>query len=177
LATPAVNDLHNTSITEFANQHTADVIRILKDVVHYPSLHNIDTALTFASGYASLPSDYLLATAVKVTTTSPAVTKKRCRLFFKHQDFARMDSSNFILTPNQERPVALVADKIYIKPTTLTAGFLDYIEKHPTISGSQGTVFDVMGDNILVNLILASYYGFIEEEGLQEKHLKLAGAI
>lgn len=176
-ATPTPVDINDASITEFANGRTGDVIKLIKDSVHFPSLQNIDTSLTFASGYATLPADYMLATALKVTTTSPVVSKKDCRLTFDHTEFARWDSSNFLLTPSQERPVALVADKVYIKPTTLTTGYFDYIEKHPTISGTQGTVFDDIGDSVLIDLILADYYGFIEEDGLQEKHLKLAGVI
>lgn len=178
MSTPAVNDFNDNSIDEFAQQHCADVIHILNDPSHYPSLIVIDSSLTFSSGTASLPSDYELATSVKVTTTDPAVTKRDCKLLFNPADFSKLDSFNFILTPDQDHPVVLVANgNAYVRPTSITAGYLDYVKEHPTLSATQGTVFDSIGDNVLINLILASYYGFIEEFELQANHLKLAGAI
>lgn len=177
MGTPAVNDIDDNSIDEFAQQHCADVISML-DPTHYSALIVPDSSLTFASGYEDLPSDYELALAVKLATTSPSVTKRNCELLFDPQEFARRDSSNFVLTPDQDHPVALVAnDRVYIKPTTLTTGYLDYAKTHPTLGDSQGTEFSSAGDSVLINLMLASYYTFLEEDELQEKHLKLAGAI
>jgi len=178
MSTPAVNDLQDSSIDEFAQQHCTDVIQILKDPLHYSALVVTDSSLTFSSGAEDLPSDYELALAVKVETTSPSVSKRNCELLFDPQEFAKRDSSNFVLTPDQDHPAVLVANgKAYIKPTTLTTGYLDYVKTHPTLGASQGTVFSSVGDNVLIDLILASYYGFIEEFELQATHLKLAGAI
>ena len=174
----AVNDIHNDSIYEFAQQHCTDVIHILKDTSHFSALVEVDTSFDFSTGSKALPSDYELALAVKVTTTSPSVTKRNCELLFNPAEFAKRDSANFVLTPDQDHPVVLIADdKAYIKPTTLTTGYLDYVKTHPTLGSSQGTEFDSMGDNVLVNLVLASYYGFLEEFDLQANHLKLAGAV
>jgi len=186
MSTPSVNDIADASITEFAKQRTGDVIDILTDyrlpnelrnrraAEHFPSLINVDTSLTFSSGAAALPSGYQTALSVKVNTVTPAVTKRFCRLLFDASEFARWDSSNFVYTPDQERPIAYAGDQIYIKPSTLTAGFIDFVETHPTISGSQGTVFSPLGDNILIDLILADYYAFIEEADLMNLHLKSA---
>ena len=176
MATPAVNDLNNASIDGWANEHCTDVIRILKDPVHFSSLIVPDTSITFSSGYASLPTGYELALAVKVATTTPTVTKRNCELLFDPQEFAKRDSSNFILTPDNDHPVVLIANaRAYIKPTALTTGYLDYVKKHPTITTSQDTLFDSMGDKVLIDLILSSYYGFLEEYELQANHQKLAG--
>jgi hypothetical protein len=143
---------------------------------HFPSLIARDTALVFASGYASLPTAYLTALSVRATTTSPAVTDRYCRLLFDDDEFSRWDSSNFVYTPNQERPIALAADKIYIKPTALTAGKIDYIKTHPTFGASQATVFSPTGDNVLIELVLYNYYNFIEEFDLASLHLNKAEA-
>jgi len=176
LSTPAVNDLNDNSIAEFANEHTGDVISLL-DTSHYSELIEVDYSLTFASGYEDLPSNYQKAIAVKVTTTDPAVTKKDCRLFFDPAKFSRLDSSNFVITPTQRQPVALVAeDKVFVKPDTLTTGFLDYVKEHPTITSTQGTLFSPQGDNILVRFVLYDYYIFLEEPDLAAAQLKLIGS-
>ena len=105
------------------------------------------------------------------------LSKKKCRLTLDPNIFATWDGGNFVLTPSQYQPIALVAgDKVFIKPT-LSTGYLDYVKKHPTIGASQGSLFSPTGDNILVNLILADYYSHIQEPELQAAKLKLAGAI
>jgi hypothetical protein len=73
-----------------------------------------------------------------------------------------------------ERPIVLAADTIRVKPATITAGTIDYLKLHPTISGSQGTVFSQIGDDMLIHLIMSDYYSFIEEPELMATHLKLA---
>ena len=177
----AVNDIHDDSIDGFAQKRTADVINIIaypelpeeernaRAVEHFPELIVTDGSLTFSSGSASIPSTCVTPLTLKVTTTSPSVTKKYARLLMDPDEFARWDSSNFVYTPNQERPVALYSDKVYIKPSTLTAGYLDYVKEHPAISG--GTKFSPKGDNILIHLILSDYYTFIEEYDLANLHL------
>lgn len=177
MSTPAVNDIDDASIDEFANEHTGDVVNLL-DPTHYPDLVIIDSSLIFAVGEYALPADYEKGIAVKVNTVSPAITKKSCRLFFDPSAYAKMDSSNFVNTPSQKQPVSLIAEgKVYIKPSALNsaAGHLDYIKKHPTITVSQDTLFSDSGDNMLVRFILADYYNFLEMPDLAAIQLNLIG--
>jgi len=156
LATPTVADLHDTSITTWANEKKAEVIHLLKDAIHFPSLMVRGTALTFSSGQASFPSDYEIAQSVRVGSSD-----RRCRLFWDPDPFNRFDSSNFVVTPSSDRPLALIADKIYIKPTSFTSGKLDYAKKHPDIASDQDTLFDELGDNVLVELIVSEYFASV----------------
>lgn len=160
LATPTVDDLDDNSIYTWANEKLALVVEMLKDPIHYPALVVIGTnlgSLTLYGGkkYAALPSNYLRAVAVKVGSS-----RRKCRLYFDPVEFARYDSSNFVLTPDSDYPLALAADKIYVLPTSTTAAYLDYIKKHPDLSGSVGTSFDGLGDEVLTLLVVAEYYKF-----------------
>ncbi len=160
LATPTVDDLDDNSITTWANEKLAQVIEMLKDPIHFTALVAIGTnlgSLTLFAGkkYAALPSSYLRAVAVKVGST-----RRKCRLYFDPVEFSRFDSSNFVLTPNDNYPVALAADKIYVIPTSITTAYIDYIKSHPDLSGSQGTLFDGLGDEVLTLLVTAEYYKF-----------------
>lgn len=172
-ASLAVNDLHTDAIDGWANEHTADVINILQDPMHFPSLLVVDGALTFTSGSVAFPSLYQRHVALKVTSTytdkdgsTVTSTDRRAQIFTAPDEFAKYDSSNFLLTPTGRWPIALVADKVYVKPTSITAGKFTYIKSHPTIGASQATVFDDTGDNLLVLLILKEYYTYLEEDGV-----------
>ncbi len=160
LATPTVDDLHDNSIYTWANEKLPLVVEMLKDPIHYPALEVIGYnlgALTLYAGkkYAALPSNYLRAVTVKVGST-----RRKCRLYFDPVEFSRYDSSNFVLTPVSDYPLALAADKIYVLPTSITAAYLDYIKKHPDLSGSVGTSLDGLGDEKLTLLVVAEYYKF-----------------
>ncbi len=160
LATPTIDDLHDNSIYTWANEKLSLVVEMLKDPIHYPALvvigHNLG-ALTLYAGkkYAALPSNYLRAVTVKVGSS-----RRKCRLYFDPVEFSRYDSSNFVLTPDSDYPLALAADKIYVLPTSTTAVYLDYIKEHPDLSGSVGTSFDGFGDEALTLLVVAEYYKF-----------------
>ena len=180
-ASLAVNDLHTDAIDGWANEFTADVVNILQDPMHFPSLLVVDGALTFASGSVAFPSLYQRHVALKVTSTysdkdgsTVTLTDRQAQIFTAPEQFARYDSSNFVLTPTGRRPLALIADKVYVKPTGITAGKFTYIKSHPTLSASQDTVFDDTGDNLLVLLILKAYYTYLEDDGVAALQVVLA---
>ena len=186
-ATPSISDLHDNSIAQWANEHTADVINLLPEpALHFKDLLNINTALTFSSGSVAYPANYQRAVAVKVSGSytddggsSVTVTDRKCKILTVDR-FAPLDSSNFVVTPTLKRPVAMLAEKIYVKPTSVTSGKLDWIKSHPTIDGSNGTKFDDEGDNALILHILKRYYMFIEEEGraaLKQQEIDRMGGI
>lgn len=71
--------------------------------------------------------------------------------------------------------------KLYIKPTSHSTAYLDYAKQHPTISGSQDTVFSEIGDDVLIELFMAQYYTFKADgdsdsvlAALSQKHLNKA---
>ena len=146
--------------------------------LHFKSLIISGESLSFATTtsptitFAALPSTYQRAIAVRVNINytdkdgnTVTLTERRAKLIYNPDDFWRLDSSNFIVTPTGKRPVILIADRIYGKPSP-TTGYIDYVKSHPTIDASNGTKFDDVGDNLLVLLIVRRYYQFIEEEGL-----------
>ena len=173
-ASLSVSDLDDDSIEQWGDEELINVILILKDPKHFPELVAIDESLTFSSGSASLPEDFWwpkltsqqndLYNLLSLKVTANSVTKRHASLVLP-AEFARFDSSNFVLTPSDKFPVATIADKVYIKPTDITAGYLDYITTHQAISS--GTQFDAVGDNVLVALVMARYYEYRELPELQ----------
>ena len=140
--------------------------KILKDPVHYPDLVVPNTTVTFATESgdrtASLPSDAAMFVVAgkypALIVTGASASNRKARILYSAEDFRRYDSSNFILTPTEDRPIAWIGDKIRVLPTTLTSGKLDYIKVHPTIDGSNGTKFSELGDEILILFVVAEYY-------------------
>jgi len=184
-ASLAVSDIHDDSITQWANEETATVIHALKEpYLHFLELIVPDGAITFSSGSSAYPSaNHQRTISVKVTSSyldkdgdTITLTDRRARLTYDNDEFNRFDSSNFLTTPTGKRPMVLVANKLYVKPTTITAGKITYIDSHPLITGDQDTVFDDVGDNLLILLIIRRYYQFIEEEGLVNSVNKEIGA-
>jgi len=181
MSTPSVSDLDDNSIEQWGDEELINVILILKDSRHFPALVSIDHSLTFTSGSVALPSDFWwpksanqqesMKDLLSLKVTANAVTKRRATPLTP-SEFAGFDSSNFVLTPSTKFPVWMIADQIYVKPTTITAGYLDYIVEHQAISS--GTQFDAVGDNVLVQLVMARYYDFRELPDLQAQALKRA---
>lgn len=167
--------MHNDFIDNIAQEETAFVTRLLAmrepfDATHFPSLVAVDTALTFSSGSAALPSGYQWFVSVKVTSTytdkdgdTQTLTDRRARITTDPGDFDRLDSSNFLTTPDGRRPVVLIADTVKVKPTSITAGKITYVKTHPALS-SNNTVFDDLGDNLLILHVIKEYYRFRELE-------------
>ena len=165
----AINDVHEESIYGWANEFTTTVIDLIKDPIHFPSLNVTGEALTFTTGVEDLPNNFQLPRTVKVSASyydlsgdEVSVTSRKAQIYTDPNDFDRFDSSSFVLTPSGKRPVVLITDKIYVKPTTITSGTIDYIKSHPTIDGSSGSLFDDKGDTALILFILEAYYDFIE---------------
>jgi len=162
MSTPAVNDLADESIATWANEKKSEVIHLLKDPVRFfPTLQVMGTALTFAAGVEDLPADYELYTNVVVNNGT--VTNRKCRITEDVKKFRALDSNNFINTPHLDTPVILISSAIYVLPTSITAGVLDYIKVHPTISDSQATLFTELGDLVLLNKIVQEYYRTIPQ--------------
>jgi len=187
MSTPSLNNLDDDSIKQWANEEVYNAIILLGDPLHFPALNVIDQSLTFSSGSATLPSNFwlpksdakkeqYLKSLVSLKVTANSVTKRRTTLLTP-VEFARQDSSNFVLTPTVVFPVGMIADKVYVKPTTITQGYLDYVKTHQTISDSLGTQIDKKGDNILVRLVMARYYEFRELPDLQANALKFAESL
>lgn len=172
LSTPR---FHNDAIDGYAQEATAEVTRLLAnpqvfDAVHFPSLVVIDGAKTFSSGSAALPTAYQWWVSLKVTSTyidkngdTQILTDRRCRITTDPDEFHRLDSSNFLTTPDGRRPVALVADTVKIKPTSITAGKFTYVKTHPALS-TNNTAYDDLGDNLLILHVIREYYRFRELE-------------
>ena len=172
LATPAVNDLDDASITTWANEFTVDVIKTLGDAKHFTALVVTDSSVAFAAGSVAFPDNYQRYVSLKVDSTYNDYSGSPISLSDRHAQitedpglFNRMDGSNFVSTVTGRNPLAFVSDKLYIKPTSITAGKLTFIKSHPEITSSVGTSFDDVGDNLLVLFILKAYYSFIEEAG------------
>ncbi len=187
-SSPSLNNLHDNSIAQWANEEVFNVILLLGNPLHFPALVTIDKSLTFSSGIAILPGDFwfpetkeqqeafISSSLLSLKVTANSVTKRNVTIKTPNE-FARQDSSNFVLTPTTVFPCGMIADKVHIKPTSITQGYLDYIEKHDTIDDSNGTQIDELGDNVLIQKILARYYDFRELPDLESKSLAMAEKI
>lgn len=181
-ASQTINDAHQDSIYGWANEFTVKVIDLLKDPIHFPTLNVTETSLTFSSGSVALPASFQMPRTVTVSASytdlsgaTQTVTKRKAKIYVDPNKFHRYDSSSFVLTSNGKRPMVLITDKIYVKPTSITSGKIDYIKSHPTIDGSNGTKFDDKGDTALILFILKEYYEFIEAfeaKAMVEKELE-----
>ena len=154
-SSPAYTALHNDNITRWANEKTSEVILALEPQ-HYQALIDDGAALSFSlSGLdrkAALPSDYLKYVSIRVTIGTGL---KDCFVFEHPKEYNRYDSRNFVLTPVTTKPIAKIMDGyIYVRPNTVTAGDIDYVKNHPTLSGSQDTLFSSVGDDLLIKLIV-----------------------
>lgn len=181
-ASLTINDAHVDSIYGWANEFCPKVIDLIKDPIHFPSLHVSEASLAFSSGSVALPASFQMPRTVTVSASytdlsggNVSNTKRKAKIYTDPNDFRRYDGSSFVLTANGKRPMVLITDKIYVKPTGITSGKIDYIKSHPTIDGSNGTKFDDKGDNALVLFILKEYYDFIEAfeaKAMVEKELE-----
>lgn len=174
-ASLSIPELHNDAIDGWAQEETATVTRLLAmkepfDATHFPSLVAVDTAITFTSGSAALPTGYQWYVSIKVTSTytdkegdTQTFTDRRARITTDPAEFDRLDSSNFLTTPDGRRPVILVADTVKVKPTSITDGKITYVKTHPALSANN-TAYDDLGDNLLILHVLREYYRFRELE-------------
>lgn len=171
LATPVINDLDDNSIDGWANEHTADVIKLLpspEDTMR--DLVTIDATATITSSQITFPNDYkrFLSLVVSADYTDDSgstvtVTKRNVKPFYNVNEFKRFDGSNPTLTASGRYPVCLLADKIYLLPESgLNSAKLSYVKEHPTITTSQNILFNELGVNLLVLFILRRYYTFLE---------------
>jgi hypothetical protein len=152
-STPSYSAVHNDTIKQIAQEKTDEVILALEPQ-HYQALIEDGSTLTFttsgANAVSALPSDYVKYVSVRVTISS---ILKRCFVFDNPDEYNRYDSRNFILTPVDEKPICKIMDGfVYVRPNDITSGDMDYVKEHPTLSGSQDTVFDSVGDTMLIKL-------------------------
>jgi hypothetical protein len=154
--TPAYTALNEGNITRWAQEKCSEVIRTL-DPSQYQALVITSSALTFSTSgsdaRATLPTSPAIIKAVSLKVGS---TSKRCVIYENPEDYARWDSGNFVYTPTSSKPVAKIANGyVYVRPNTITTGVLEYVKVHPTLGASQDTVFTPIGDNLLIELVVA----------------------
>lgn len=162
LSNPTYTDIHVDNLYRWANEEVNKVINKL-DKDHYHDLITLGLSLTNEGGGSfTLPSLFLKPLAVTVTTNRIA-----CELLKDAEEFKMWDSRNFILTPSLRKPIAFIGDTVYVKPTSVTVCYLDFISEHPDISSMPAdTSLSAMGDTMLVNLLVARCFAFLEEPEL-----------
>jgi hypothetical protein len=177
LASPTYSEIDNANITIWANELTSLVTEKLakmdaKDELQ--ALVTIGTSVALsASGVGSLPSGFAVAMAVKVDISG--TRKSVFRLYYDPAKFAKWDSSNFILTPTNRKPVALIAgNNVRIKPTSISTAYVDWAKEHPDLA-SNSTLYQINGDRMLVGLVAARCYDFLEEPDLANNARKEVG--
>lgn len=171
IATPTISDLHDNSITQWADEHVhtvmqmqyqsllqmkmeADIPNVFEELITY------DQSVTFSSGSVTRPSGiFSLSSAV---VTSDSITNKNARIV-DIKEFRRHDSRNFVLTPSVELPmITLAGATIKVTPTSITAGKVDFIKDHPSVAS--GILLNAIGFSALVYMVMAEYYEFIGED-------------
>jgi len=163
-SSPAYTALHNDNITRWANEKTSEVILALEPQ-HYQALIEDSESLTVftqsgPNAVSALPSNYVKYISIRVSINS---VLRDCFVFENPKEFNRYDSRNFILTPVTTKPIAKIMDGlVYVRPNTITSGDMDYVKAHPTLSGSQSTVFDDVGDNLLIKLVVEEAMKILE---------------
>ena len=173
LASPGASDvdLDANSVLQWANECLPVVAEMLlegKKLDHLQGIVELEEALTFTAGVSdsTIPSDFHLGLAVRLVSGSNVIPAD---LTLSPEEFAQWSSVNFLLTPQTNRPIALIAEnEIRIKPTTFTAGYLDYLMQHPTLSVAQGTLWTGLADQVLIELIAEKYYEFQSISGEAE---------
>jgi len=189
MATPSYAKIHSNNITAFANEAIHKVVwhyinkfietkieSVLQPIQALQKLASL--TLATGTGDVALPTDFEFATSVVVTPT--ASTTRQAKIYYDADGFRKWDSSNFLRTPNAKFIVALIENgKLYVKPlatsTTYKTALMDYIKTHPTLSGSQATVFDSNADAMLEAIIAMRVYDFLEEPELSNKAVVEAG--
>lgn len=164
-ASPAASDVDvdDTSLTTWFNEALSEVIHALKNPAYFQELLQKDSSLTFAGGYEDLPTDF------EILVSATAGTGKIKCWPIDITEFNGYDSGNFLTTPKTSRPIVTLANgRIYIKPTSYTSGYLDYIKKHPDLSGSQDTVWANIADNLIVEKVLEKYCNYQLDSGKGE---------
>lgn len=168
-ASPAVSDLNNLadeSIQAFIQEAQPEVIKLLAmrnyaetariDTGHVQALVEYNASVTLDSGSGSLPSDYLLAAAVRAGSD-----ERNCLLYFDPAMFSKWDSGNWLSTPDANWPVALVTDgALKVKPASLTSAKIDYLKEHPDIDSDQPSLWSNLGDEICIELAVAKYFDY-----------------
>jgi hypothetical protein len=176
IATPAIDDLHDNSITQWGDEHVHQVMQMqyqaLLDMKEEADIANVfeelityGQSVTFSSGSVSRPSGIFALSSAVVTADS--VSNRNARIL-PIKEFRRYDGRNFVLTPTEELPIiTLAGSTIKVAPTTITAGKIDFIKDHATIAS--GILLNPIGYSALVYMVMAEYYEFIGQDGKAEK--------
>lgn len=177
LASPTYSQIHNNNITIWANELTAEVTKKLAEMSadgELQALTTIGTSIALSgAGIGSLPATFAAALTVKVLVGT--TQKSVFRLYQDPAKFAKWDSSNFVLTPTTRKPVALVANgNLRIKPTSINTAYLDFAIQHPDLA-SNNTKYQINGDAMLIGLIAARCFDFLEETELARNARKEVG--
>jgi len=170
LASPGASNigLDTGTVTAWLNEEWPKALQFLLDGGKKDTIHELfKPAYTIninASTLATLPSDYFKWENISVNTVNTKHNAKQCLVFDNAVDFKRFNSSNWLTSPQDNRPVARIADgTIYVYPASTYASkylFLDYYANHPTFSGSQDSEFGALGDKVLLELLKARYFAW-----------------
>ena len=177
LASPTYSQIDNANITLWANELTAIISQKLADMKKVDELQGllvIGTSIALnASGIGSLPADYEASVTVKVLVGSNR--KRLFRLYKDASKFAQWDSTNFVLTPTTRKPVGLIAsNQLRVKPVSLSTAYIDYVKEHPDLA-SNNTIYEQLGDTMLVGAVAGRCFDFLEEPDLGNNIRKEVG--
>lgn len=158
-SSPTFNSINSDQWTRWADDKIPGIVQYFIEQKRFDIIEPLlalDTAVTISSGSGPLSgiTDFGQAIAFKVTSA-----KIECRLLTDPSEFAKWDSSSFLTTPREERPIAIImSDKVHIKPSSVSnpsdpLGYLDYVKIHPSLTGSQETLFKTPADELLVEQV------------------------
>lgn len=171
-STPTVPDFNDSAIEDYLQEATRLVNSDLRDIPgELDKLYKIGVSLAITAGKAPYPSDFESELAIYVSATyndlsgdPVTVTERTCLVFHDPATYRSLDSGNFVGKPSLKRPVCLLADQIYFKPTSISTGSIDYIRRHPALSNNVDTLYTDRGDSLLVGYALRFYYLAHEEQ-------------
>lgn len=148
---PTYNSIHDDQWARWATSLAQKVVAYFyeKDRVQIQALRSLDNSITFILGKSALVlTDFLLVEALKVTSSKTNVT------LVNEKEFAWWDSKSFVTTPVSSNPIGHISGNFaYIKPTSITTGYIDYFKKHPDIDSDNGTIFSAIADRMLEDLM------------------------
>lgn len=170
LSSPGASNigLDSDTVTAWLNEEWPKVLNLLMNsanLTHIQKLHTPAYTISFnASTLATLPSDYFQWTNISVNTTNSKHNAKQCLVFDNDVEFKRFNSSNWLTTPQDNRPVVRIAGGvIYCYPASTYASkwcYLDYYRAHATFSGAQGSEWGDLADKVMLEFLKAKYYAW-----------------
>lgn len=150
-SSPTFNSIASAQWTRWADDKIPGIVQFFYEQGRFDVIEQlilIDQSVSLTSGIGTLSglTDFEFMLAVKVSSS-----KTECKII-SALDFAKWDSSSFLTTPRSERPICTIANgQIRIKPTTVTSpAYCDHTKAHPSLTGSQKTLFKTAANEMLV---------------------------